>query len=982
MKLLRAPLLCFFAALLLPLSAQAESLLAYYAFEDNYDDGSGNGTVGTEAENPDQLSFVAGFRGQSLDINDPDNAANSGGRFDIGINANSSNLPEVTFGGWVNVEGTEFDGFMATDNGGWDRGITVNSSAGAFGVASGGAPALGELVTNGSWQYVVATFSQASGQTNLYVGDDLAATTTTSLVTGSDLAGEGQPVIEVGRYDNQDLDGIVDDLFVFDGALSAAKVNAIRNLRLSVLDFSPLDAAALFDLFDTGTPGNVGGADWVSAAGLAGDPGTVSETGPDQFQVILDDLGNGMAGTVGVPLDSDNDMLLDSWELANFGDLTTSDGTGDNDTDGGADGLTDLEEHDAGTDPNDSDTDDDGLSDGDEINTHMTNPRQSDSDGDGLSDGDEVNIHQSNPNDPDSDGDGLTDGEEVNTHGSNPNLVNTDGDAFTDFEEVTARPPTSPTDPNDFPMPGEIALLAYYPFEGDFIDASGNGFDAAAGQNPGEVSFQPGFRGQGADINDPDASGGGNTGGTIDLPIDANPGSLAAVTFGGWVNLETNNGFPGFMAIDNGGWDRGMHLNANAWGIASGGNTASVAPATVGEWQYVVGTFDNNDNEAILYVGDADPLTPTTISGTRPDAGADPGELVIEVGRYDNQDLDALVDDLFVFNGALTVHEVNAIRNLRLSGLDLSPLDAAALFALYRAGNSGEAGGINWSPVAGLDNTNPGQVFDAGGNVSVVLDGVGNGMRASSRLRMNIIREANGTLTIDWDSQTGKLYNLRSSADPLSAVPTAWPIHGGNLDIEATPPTNMLNIPMPGDPLTLFIIEEFSPPPVVVYTENFDAGDGGWTQGVDDGNSFTIWGWGAPAVAGPLAANSAPNCWGTNIDDNYEFDAKIWLRSPSIDLTAAAEATLSFFEFRDIEDPAGGTHFDFGTVSILDASDDSVIEVVRTEIDGVKLDWSKSVMKLPASAAGKTIKLEFRFESDNINNLAGWYLDDIEVTVP
>jgi hypothetical protein len=28
------------------------------------------------------------------------------------------------------------------------------------------------------------------------------------------------------------------------------------------------------------------------------------------------------------------------------------------------------------------------------------------------------------------------------------------------------------------------------------------------------------------------------------------------------------------------------------------------------------------------------------------------------------------------------------------------------------------------------------------------------------------------------------------------------------------------------------------------------------------------------------------------------------------------------------------------------------------------------------------IKLEFRFESDDIQNYAGWYLDDILLTVP
>ena len=37
---------------------------------------------------------------------------------------------------------------------------------------------------------------------------------------------------------------------------------------------------------------------------------------------------------------------------------------------------------------------------------------------------------------------------------------------------------------------------------------------------------------------------------------------------------------------------------------------------------------------------------------------------------------------------------------------------------------------------------------------------------------------------------------------------------------------------------------------------------------------------------------------------------------------------------------------------------------------------------LPAEALGRNIKIEFRFVSDDIENFAGWYIDDIVVTVP
>ncbi len=532
-------------ALAVPVTSKAESLLGYYPFEDNYDDSSGNGNTAIPAENIGELAFIAGFRGQSLDVNDPDSGAaviDTGGRVDIPIDANPLSLPEVTFGGWIRVDTSEFDGFMAMDNGGWDRGITATDNQGGlgFGVASGAAPVSVGTVTPGSWQYVVATFSQATAATAIYVGNDVAGVSTTLTGAGADASIDpfGEVNIEIGRYNGQDLDAAVDDLFVFEGALTNHKVNAIRNLRLSPLDYSPADAAAIFALFDDESTGDVAGTTWSPVEGLsAGIPGSLSSLGEQGVGLVLDDLGNGMVGDIQIALDIDGDGMQDSWEQLHFMTLD-NDGTADTDTDG----LTDREEHDATTDPNDADSDDEGLTDGEEVKTYLTNP-------------------------------------------NNPN---TDGDRFTDFEEVNASPPTDPRDPNDFPSPPPPSLLAYYAFEDNYDDSSGNDNTAVPTDNPAEINFAAGFRGRGADINDPDAAA-PNTGGSINIPIDANPGVLPSVTFGGWVNVESNV-FDGFMAIDNGGWDRGITVTDNAgalgFGIASGAGPTIGGDVVLGSWQY------------------------------------------------------------------------------------------------------------------------------------------------------------------------------------------------------------------------------------------------------------------------------------------------------------------------------------------------------------------------------------------------------------
>ena len=243
---------------------------------------------------------------------------------------------------------------------------------------------------------------------------------------------------------------------------------------------------------------------------------------------------------------------------------------------------------------------------------------------------------------------------------------------------------------------------------------------------------------------------------------------------------------------------------------------------------------------------------------------------------------------------------------------------------------------------------------------------------------------ASGDVTLNWPSQDGKLYNVRSEADPSSGLPIDWPIFGGFQDLAATPPENSVSFPLPADPLRLFVVEEFPAPPESVFADNFESGQGQWTTGEDDLNGNTVWEHGTPSNVGPTGAKSGTNCFGTNLAGNYAFDANAWLRSPEIPLTNAAGATLCYERFIDIE-PPGAFEFDWGTVSVLDASDDSEIAVIEADITDFTADWEKVTSPIPAAALGKTIKLEFRLQSDDFDQdgpFAGFYIDDVNVTVP
>jgi hypothetical protein len=241
-------------------------------------------------------------------------------------------------------------------------------------------------------------------------------------------------------------------------------------------------------------------------------------------------------------------------------------------------------------------------------------------------------------------------------------------------------------------------------------------------------------------------------------------------------------------------------------------------------------------------------------------------------------------------------------------------------------------------------------------------------------LNLNVVSSGND-LQISWDSQAGKLYNLRSD-DDLQPEPEQWAIHGMNENIEATPPRNTLTIPRSAADELFFVIEEFSKPPTSVFEDDFEGGQGTWVASVEDANGNTLWELGTPENFGPPAANSGANCFGTNIGAAYAADSIISLVSPVVDLTTATGADLSYFDFRDIE-----LMFDTGTVNVLDAGDDSLIAEITTEIDG-NSDWTQRSHSVPAAALGKNVKFEWRFIADTINVMdqAGWYLDDVNVT--
>ncbi|MEP4077161.1 hypothetical protein [Haloferula sp.] len=110
--------------------------------------------------------------------------------------------------------------------------------------------------------------------------------------------------------------------------------------------------------------------------------------------------------------DTDNDLLLDAFEVAGGLDPTVD--TGDDGDSGDPDGdfLDNFNEQAAGTEPNNKFSDSDTLDDGEEVDVYGTNPLDPDTDGDNLEDGAEV-AGTTDPLNADSDFDQFLDSVEI-----------------------------------------------------------------------------------------------------------------------------------------------------------------------------------------------------------------------------------------------------------------------------------------------------------------------------------------------------------------------------------------------------------------------------------------------------------------------------------------------------------------------------------------------------------------------------------------
>ena len=208
-----------------------------------------------------------------------------------------------------------------------------------------------------------------------------------------------------------------------------------------------------------------------------------------------------------------------------------------------------------------------------------------------------------------------------------------------------------------FPMTAHAALLAFYPFDADATDASGNGNHGVLSANA--PTLATGFEGNGYSFD-------GATGKFIELPVNIGPTALPQITFGGWFNAGAADVLRGIFSHDTGLFDRTIDIDNRdggtfSWSALAGNtNVASGSPVVLNTWTFVAVRHNQTTGDFTLDV-DGNQFTRT---GVVYQTGAAEGLATAFLGKNPNFDLPFIgsIDNAFIFDEFLSNARIGEIR--------------------------------------------------------------------------------------------------------------------------------------------------------------------------------------------------------------------------------------------------------------------------------------------------------------------------------
>jgi hypothetical protein len=219
MRALTNGLLAAFAVLIVASSPSQASLVALYQFNDPNNLGLDTSGNNQNATNMGATYSASGYQG---------GAASFVGAVGLQspLDVDPSVMPQMTWGAWVMPTATNpIRAVLSSDNGGFDRDIDIDSRGGSTSWSAftgNGVLGSGVAPSTSAWTFLAAVYNQSTNSLTFYVNGQ-SFTTTTNF-------GSSEPTFDIGNNPGfgENYNGLIDNVFVYNQALSASQIGTIR----------------------------------------------------------------------------------------------------------------------------------------------------------------------------------------------------------------------------------------------------------------------------------------------------------------------------------------------------------------------------------------------------------------------------------------------------------------------------------------------------------------------------------------------------------------------------------------------------------------------------------------------------------------------------------------------------------------------------------------------------------------------------------
>ena len=228
-------------------------------------------------------------------------------------------------------------------------------------------------------------------------------------------------------------------------------------------------------------------------------------------------------------------------------------------------------------------------------------------------------------------------------------------------------------------LPVQAGLIGFYPFEGNILDSSGMGNHGTFGPIAPSLTAS-GYEGAAYQF----GLGGANT--YLTVPININPSAMPALTMGAWVKVDDASPIRQVLSQDDGVYDRSLGIDwrgGGGWATFKGDGVLAGIPVTMGAWTFVATAYDQDAQNVMLYVGNANGAQTASGSGS---LGSGWAFTRIGMNPTFTEYFRGTIDEVFFFNKALSGTELDAIRTC---GVRPVPEPISSALFLFGAGAFG-----------------------------------------------------------------------------------------------------------------------------------------------------------------------------------------------------------------------------------------------------------------------------------------------------